>query len=129
MTYTEQSYEEQSYEEQLDSLNLKSSIYKTNVVNSSESESSPDSGSGTSTAILERPDTKEDARLDDGSNADRFAHYVDKLQVQKSLLTGRPVVALCGKVWVPKQNPENYPVCPECKKIYEQLGSINPFNI
>lgn len=35
--------------------------------------------------------------------------------------TGRPVVALCGKVWVPKHDPSKYPVCPDCKRIYEEM--------
>ena len=36
---------------------------------------------------------------------------------------GTPVVALCGKVWVPTKNPEKFPVCPECKEIWQ---SMNP---
>ena len=34
---------------------------------------------------------------------------------------GTPVVALCGKVWVPSRAPEKFPVCPECKEIWETL--------
>ena len=34
---------------------------------------------------------------------------------------GTPVVALCGKVWVPSRDPEKYPVCPECKEAWEGL--------
>ena len=34
---------------------------------------------------------------------------------------GTPVVALCGKVWVPSRDPEKYPVCPECKDAWENL--------
>ena len=33
----------------------------------------------------------------------------------------RPVVALCGKVWVPKRDPTHYPVCPDCKRIYDEM--------
>ena len=32
---------------------------------------------------------------------------------------GTPVVALCGKVWVPSRDPSRFPVCPECKELYE----------
>jgi len=32
---------------------------------------------------------------------------------------GTPVVALCGKVWVPSRDPQRFPVCPECKEIWE----------
>jgi hypothetical protein len=38
-------------------------------------------------------------------------------------VTGTPVTALCGKVWVPSRDPKRYPVCPTCKEIYEQLPS------
>lgn len=110
-------------------LDVNSKNLNANIFNSSDSQSAPDSGSSTGTAILERPETEEDARLDDGGDSDRFAHYVDKMQVQKSMLTGRPVVALCGKVWIPKQNPDNYPVCPECQKIYDQLGKMGSFGM
>ena len=70
----------------------------------------PDQGAGTS--VLERPETKESPVRDDGGDADRFAHYVSKDRIAESRATGRPVVALCGKVWVPKHDPSKYPVCP-----------------
>ena len=73
----------------------------------------PDQGAGTS--VLERPETKESPVRDDGGDADRFAHYVSKDRIAESRATGRPVVALCGKVWVPKHDPSKYPVCPDCK--------------
>ena len=34
---------------------------------------------------------------------------------------GTPVVALCGKVWVPSRAPEKFPVCPECKEAWESF--------
>jgi hypothetical protein len=34
---------------------------------------------------------------------------------------GTPVVALCGKVWVPSRDPQKYPVCPACKEVWESL--------
>jgi Protein of unknown function (DUF3039) len=37
------------------------------------------------------------------------------------MVNGTPVIALCGKVWVPSRDPERYPICPECKKIWESL--------
>ena len=38
-----------------------------------------------------------------------------------SAVNGTPMVALCGKVWVPSRDPSRFPVCPECKEIYESL--------
>ncbi|HAY64680.1 MAG TPA: DUF3039 domain-containing protein [Acidimicrobiaceae bacterium] len=65
-------------------------------------------------------DKRTEKLLDDGDH-ERLAHYVDKTEMTKSAVTGNPVRALCGKKWVPNRNPENFPVCPECKKIYEEL--------
>lgn len=52
---------------------------------------------------------------------ERFAHYVDKNKIMESAMTGKPVIALCGKVWVPGRDPSKFPVCPDCKKIYDKL--------
>lgn len=60
-----------------------------------------------------------DTRLDEGDH-DRFSHYVRKSDIVESAVTGKPVIALCGKVWVPDRNPDRYPVCPMCKDIYEK---------
>ncbi|OZG65669.1 hypothetical protein BHAP_0536 [Bifidobacterium hapali] len=81
--------------------------------------STPDSGTGT--AVLERPEIKEQVNRDDDGDADRYAHYVSKERIAESRITGRPVVALCGKVWVPKHDPSKYPVCPDCKRIYDEM--------
>jgi hypothetical protein len=79
-----------------------------------------------STEIL--PDT--DTRQDTGTRPDlshgdgdheRFAHYVQKDTIVESAVSGTPVVALCGKVWVPTRDPKRFPVCPECKEIYDGL--------
>jgi hypothetical protein len=65
------------------------------------------------------PDT--DRALDEGGDHDRFAHYVRKDRILPSAIEGSPVVALCGKKWVPARDPERFPVCPACKEIYEQM--------
>jgi hypothetical protein len=38
------------------------------------------------------------------------------------MVMGTPVVALCGKVWVPSRDGTKFPVCPECKEIWEGLA-------
>lgn len=81
--------------------------------------SNPDAETGT--AVLERPETKEESKRADDGDADRFAHYVSRDRIAESQATGRPVVALCGKVWVPKHDPSKYPVCPDCKRIYDEM--------
>lgn len=52
---------------------------------------------------------------------ERFAHYVKKDKIVESAVLGDPIEALCGKVWVPSRDPGKFPVCPECKEIYEGL--------
>lgn len=65
-------------------------------------------------------DRRTDEVLDDGDH-DRFSHYAPKHKLTEAMVMGTPVVALCGKVWVPSRDPERFPVCPECKEIYEGL--------
>ena len=59
-----------------------------------------------------------DHRLDEGDH-DRFAHYVDKARLTEALVVGTPVIALCGKVWVPSRDPSRFPICPECKRLFD----------
>lgn len=72
---------------------------------------------GTGTILDDRPDLRE---AEPGDH-ERFSHYVRKDKVVESAVTGTAVVALCGKVWVPSRDPQRFPVCPECKAIYESL--------
>lgn len=52
---------------------------------------------------------------------ERFAHYVKKDKIVASAVLGEPVIALCGKVWVPSRDPSRFPVCPTCEAIYKGL--------
>ena len=63
-----------------------------------------------------------DVRTDSGDH-DRFSHYVNKEDLTDAIVNGWPVIALCGKIWVPSRVPDKYPVCPECKDLYEELTS------
>ena len=66
-------------------------------------------------------DTRTKEVLDDGDH-DRFSHYARKDKLTEAMVMGTPVVALCGKVWVPSRDPQKYPVCPTCKEIWETLS-------
>lgn len=86
---------------------------------------------------LDRPDTdtttdldaafrdivnNEEKVEDDGTgDQERLSHYVSKEDIVKSSMSGVPVFALCGKKWTPTRNPENFPVCPECMGVYDQM--------
>ena len=68
-------------------------------------------------------DVREDRRTvptDEGDH-ERFSHYVEKDKLTEAMVMGTPVVALCGKVWVPSRDPQRFPVCPECKAIWDGL--------
>lgn len=68
------------------------------------------------------PDEATDERLSTGDgDHERFAHYVRKDKIVEASVTGTPLVALCGKVWVPNRDPSRFPVCPECKEIWETM--------
>ncbi|WP_299527947.1 DUF3039 domain-containing protein [uncultured Streptomyces sp.] len=78
----------------------------------------PERGAGTGTLVEPTPQVSNG----DGDH-ERYAHYVQKDKIMASALEGTPVVALCGKVWVPGRDPKKYPVCPMCKEIYESMGA------
>jgi hypothetical protein len=83
-------------------------------------DSSIEPGGGTSTLDRELEELLNGEQIDDGDH-DRFAHYVQKEKIVESAVTGKPVRALCGKVWVPGRDPQKFPICPDCKKIYDTL--------
>jgi hypothetical protein len=73
-----------------------------------------------STKVVPESDTTPRLSHGDGDH-ERFAHYVRKNKIVDSAVSGSPVVALCGKVWVPTRDPGRFPVCPECKEIWESI--------
>lgn len=76
-------------------------------------------GQGTQTVFDERTDVR---HTEDGDH-EKFSHYVPKDKLTEAMVMGTPVIALCGKVWVPSRSPEKFPVCPECKEIWESMKS------
>lgn len=66
--------------------------------------------------VLERPDVKTK-----DSEDEHFAHYANAAKVTEGYIMGTPVIALCGKVFIPFRNPEKLRVCPNCKNILDAL--------
>lgn len=64
----------------------------------------------------------------DTSNGDhdKFAHYAPKDEVTYALVYGVPIIALCGKIWIPSRAPEGFSVCPQCAEIYESMDKEDP---
>ena len=75
---------------------------------------------GAQTIVDERTQERPDFRVEEGDH-ERFSHYVPKEKLTEAMVLGTPVVALCGKVWVPSRDPERFPVCPECQEIWQGL--------
>lgn len=57
---------------------------------------------------------------------ERNSHYVRKEKIMESAVLGIPVIALCGKTWVPGRDPDKFPICPICKEIYDGLRPEDP---
>ncbi|GAA1667246.1 DUF3039 domain-containing protein [Glycomyces endophyticus] len=75
---------------------------------------------GGSTLLEEQTQTQPNYTYEDGDE-DRFSHYVPKDKLMAAMVDGVPVKALCGKMWVPTRDPDRFPICPQCKDIYEKM--------
>ncbi|MCI1676360.1 MAG: DUF3039 domain-containing protein [Ancrocorticia sp.] len=80
--------------------------------------SGPETAPASGTELLERTEEQRSP-----GDEERYAHYVRKERITESAILGKPVVALCGKVWTPSRNPDRYPICPVCKEIFEKMGN------
>jgi hypothetical protein len=50
-----------------------------------------------------------------------YAHYAEKAKVTEGYIMGTPVIALCGKVFIPHRDPLKLPICQECHDIINGL--------
>ena len=81
---------------------------------------SPDQG-GVATLDRELEELLREENLEPGDH-ERFSHYVKKDKIAESAVMGTHVVALCGEVFPVTKSPKpGSPVCPDCKRIYEQM--------
>lgn len=74
-----------------------------------------------------RPQTVTEERVEtryEEGDHDRFSHYAERDKLTEAIVLGTPIRALCGKIWVPSRDPNKYPVCPECKEIFENDEKI-----
>ena len=77
-------------------------------------------GGGTDVLDRELEKLLNDELVEEGDH-ERFSHYAPKDKIVQSAVTGKPIRALCGKLWTPSRNPDKFPVCPTCKEVYEKL--------
>jgi hypothetical protein len=80
----------------------------------------PDADGGTGTLLEQVVETTPRTSHGDGDH-ERFSHYAPKDKIVEAMVTGTPIRALCGKVWVPSRDPKRFPVCPTCKEIWGQI--------
>jgi len=66
---------------------------------------------------LEAP-TEQKSDLEDEN---RFAHYAEKVSITEGYVLGSPIVAICGKIFIPSRDPKKFPLCPICKELAEAL--------
>ncbi|WP_208027195.1 DUF3039 domain-containing protein [Rhabdothermincola sediminis] len=46
-------------------------------------------------------------------------------KVLEARVSGTPLEALCGHVWVPSRDPRRLPVCSRCKEVYDLYRAFN----
>ena len=68
-----------------------------------------------STQLLDNPSTT------DTDDSEDFAHYAEAAKVTEGYIMGTPVIALCGKVFIPSRDPLKLRICPICKEIADAL--------
>lgn len=58
----------------------------------------------------------------EGDESPDAAHIVTQQDLMHSQITGQAIRALCGKMWVPKRNPDDFPLCQACVDILNAAG-------
>jgi hypothetical protein len=93
------------------------------------------------TSKIETEQIVSSSSLVDDEDHERFTHIVLEGYTPKdgefvaldnsvvgAMINATPVMALCGKVWVPGRDPQKYPICPTCKEIAQSMGWSTPAN-
>lgn len=75
-----------------------------------------------STDLLERPKT--DTSPPSTGEGDIYAHYADKNKWVEAMVEGKAIRVLCGREIVPCYDPSRFPICPDCKTIYDSLPTV-----
>jgi hypothetical protein len=78
----------------------------------------------TDSTTLRRVDTRTSR-----GDSDRFAHIVMRNDQMRGYVSGDPIKALCGKVWVPSRDYQGLPVCQACVEERDRLiAGMKNFN-
>ena len=55
---------------------------------------------------------------------DKMSHYVRKEDLLEGLVSGVPIMALCGKIWIPTRDGSKFPVCQTCEELIKNLPPV-----
>lgn len=66
--------------------------------------------------VLDRPLISED-------DEPEVSHIVRKEDQMIGYMAGRPIVALCGVIFIPTRDPEKFPVCQKCQARLKELNA------
>lgn len=79
-----------------------------------------------------RTDVREDTSNDTDTGEPVVAHIVKTepgenaaAKVLEARISGTPLEALCGHVWVPARDPKKLPLCQACREIYDTYRMFN----
>lgn len=67
------------------------------------------------------PDEKTDVLQQREGDQPDVAHIGRSEDVTRAYVTGEPIEALCGVVFVPSRDPSQFPVCEACRRILGQI--------
>lgn len=70
------------------------------------------------TRLLEEISSPE---IDDGDDENRHAHYCAKSAIVRANVEGGGAKTLCGRNISATRDPQKYPLCPDCKRLMENL--------
>jgi hypothetical protein len=74
------------------------------------------------TQVLPEVETRPEGNDTSGTDEPKMFHYVRKNKIAESAVLGSLVEALCGETFPVTRTPKpGSPVCPDCKRIYDQL--------
>ncbi len=82
-------------------------------------------GGGTDTLERELEELLNREQVEEGDH-ERFSHYAPKNKIMESALTGKPVRALCGKMWVPGPRPGEVPDLPDLQGDLREAEGLGP---
>ncbi len=69
---------------------------------------------------MSSPELLEQERTAD-TGEPKVAHIAPAADVNRAYVTGEPITALCGVVFVPTRDPSRYPVCEPCKAVLDAI--------